>query len=233
MYESLMRHLHEDMRLIAFDTPGFGASDPFPGQPSIEQFADVLQQATRNLGHEHVHLIGHHTGAAIATQWAADDPDGVRSLTMIGALAMGAEERARWHAAIADTPIESDGSHFQAAWERVAAIDAQPVVFPPDPAVQHREAVDVLLATPRWHEAYLAVFSHNYEEVYARVRCPIHLLCGDEDILWPYLEATTRIHPEAQVTTVHGGAYVLDQHFDDVAPPIKHFLTTINLQERK
>lgn len=225
MFVPLMERLSPSCRLVSFDTPGFGQSDPHPDQPSIADLAATIRQAAQTLGLETVHLVGHHTGAAIATQWAADAPDEVASLTMIGALAMGDEERSRWFSGLKPAEIDPTGAHLQAAWERVARIDAAPVVFPPDPELRHREAVDALIATPRWPEAYRAVFTHDFEDALRRVRCRQLLICGDEDILAPYLPATAECMRDGRVHTLNAGAYVLEQNLDEVAPLIEAFLT--------
>jgi pimeloyl-ACP methyl ester carboxylesterase len=225
MYGRLMEHLEDSFQLFAFDTPGFGNSAAFPDAPSITDLAAVLSEAARGLGLTDFHLVGHHTGAAIATQWAADEPAAVRSLTSIGALAMGQDERERWRSGIQPAPVLVSGAHFAHAWERVAEIDAHPVMFAPDAGLRHREAVDVLLASPRWPEAYLAVFAHDYEAALDRVACPLLLICGEQDILHPYLAATAARRPDAVVVVPAAGAYVLDQHLESVAPALADFLS--------
>jgi pimeloyl-ACP methyl ester carboxylesterase len=224
MFEALMSALDGELQLVALDSPGFGSSDAFPRQPTIEDLAGVLAEAAHALGHERYHLFGHHTGAAIAGSWAAEHPERVLSLAMIGGLAMGADERARWSASIHAAPVQEDGSHLTAAWHRVGHIDAAPVLSPPDATLAHREAVDVLLASPRWPEAYLAVFTHDFEASFARVEAPILVMSGPEDILWPYFEPTLRLRPDARSAVLPGGAYVLDQHTDDVVREYRAFL---------
>lgn len=225
MFEPLMLALQDSFRLVAFDTPGFGQSDPYPAQPTIPDYVGALRQAASVLDFSQPHLIGHHTGAAIATQWAAEAPEEVRSLAMIGALAMGPEERARWLGGLSDAPIEASGEHFQRAWNRVAHIDAEPVVFPPRAEVRHREALDTLLAAPRWPEAYRAVFSHDFEHALSCVECRQILICGTEDILAPYVPATAALMRNGTVHTLDAGAYLLEQHLEEVIPVLREFLT--------
>ncbi len=228
MYLPFMGRLADEFRLFALDTPGFGGSDPHPSAPSISDFVSTLHEATTSLGIEKFHLIGHHTGAVIATQWAADHPESVLSLTMLGALAMGESERANWNSLIEPAPVLADGSHFDAAWQRVAGIDKAPVKFPPSPALRHREAVDVLVAAPRWPEAYLAVFQHDFESALTAVDCPKLLISGNEDILYPYFEATRAIVPDSEVFTLDAGVYLLEQNLDEVAPVVADFLASVH-----
>lgn len=229
MFEPVMTELSRDFRVIAFDTPGFGESDPCPNAPTIPELVEVLHDALTRLGVEQYHIMGHHTGAALAAEWASGRPDEVRTVTMVGALALGKAEREAWHRSITSAEIRADGEHFEAAWHRVASIDRIPVKYPPAPALRHREAVDVLLATPRWPEAYLAVFSHDTADAISRVQCPQLLICGTEDILWDYFDATAALMSKGTVFTLDAGAYVLEQHLDVVLPVIHDFLTQATL----
>ncbi|WP_340539135.1 alpha/beta fold hydrolase [Nocardioides sp. GXZ039] len=225
MYERFMAAMPSGYRLIALDTPGFGASDPYAAQPSTAQLVAALAEAVAALGHDRYHLLGHHTGAALACEWAAGHGEAVRSLAMIGGLAMGAEARANWLAGVSDAPLSADGAHLLRAWERVAGIDAVPVASPPDVDLRHREAVDVLIASPRWPEAYRAVFSQDFEAHLERVGCPALLMSGTEDILWPYFEATAASKPDMRTDVLPGGAYALDQHTEAVVTIYLDFLT--------
>ena len=223
MFEALAPHL-DGYRVIALDTPGFGASDRLPGTPTVERYADALASAVDALGIGAHVLLGHHTGAAIATRWAADRPERVRALILFGALGMGAEERERWRAGIPVIRIEESGEHLRAAWERVAAIDAVPVRYAPDAELRHRETVDMLTAGPRWTEAYEAVFAQDYESALAAVRSPTLLVCGTDDILRPYVEATAALNALVETVIPPGGAYLPDQEPAAMAELISSFI---------
>lgn len=223
MFESFMGALAQEFTTIALDTPGFGGSDPAPSQPSTGELVAELQGAVRVLGHERYHLLGHHTGAALACEWAATAASEVQSLAMIGGLAMGAEARATWLTGVKDAELQADGSHLAAAWDRVAGIDADPPRFPPATELRHREAVDVLIASPRWPEAYRAVFAQDFESYLVAVQCPVLLMSGRDDILWPYFEATVAIKPGATTAVLSGGAYVLDQSTEAVVSVVRDF----------
>jgi pimeloyl-ACP methyl ester carboxylesterase len=228
MYERFMEAMHSEFRLVALDTPGFGGSDPCPTAPSTTELVNNLRAAIEALGHDRYHLLGHHTGAALACEWAATDPGSVLSLAMIGGLAMGPEARAQWLAGVKSAPLKADGSHLMAAWDRVAGIDSEPVQSPPATELRHREAVDVLIASPRWPEAYRAVFAQDFETHLTAVTCPILLMSGREDILWPYFEPTAQLKPEATTAVLPGGAYVLDQTPEAVVAVVREFYASLN-----
>ncbi|HLS77556.1 MAG TPA: alpha/beta fold hydrolase [Nocardia sp.] len=85
-------------RFLAPDTPGFGMSftpeTPYdPNDWADDMFAAVDALADGTGSPRRVHLLGHHTGAAIAGVMAATRPDRVASLAMIGAVAMDEPDR--------------------------------------------------------------------------------------------------------------------------------------------
>jgi len=70
-------------RIVAFDLPGFGASDK-PDRPyTLDFFVDVLGAVVRNAGATRFALAGHSLGGLIAAEFAAREPDAVRHLTLI------------------------------------------------------------------------------------------------------------------------------------------------------
>ena len=96
-YAEIQAHLaSRGIGSIAFDTPGYGLSDPPPGAPTIAEYAQNLDAALSSLEVTRAIVAGHHTGAGIAIALAA-----LNSARVIGVVAHGvplfnAEERARY-----------------------------------------------------------------------------------------------------------------------------------------
>ncbi len=64
-YESLMQSWGAHFTCIAPDTPGFGQSDPLPGEPDITAFADALIETMDALGLGPCPAYGFHSGGII------------------------------------------------------------------------------------------------------------------------------------------------------------------------
>lgn len=64
-YDALMRAWGAQFTCIAPDTPGFGQSDPLPGDPSIDDFADGVIELLDALGLDRVAAYGFHSGGII------------------------------------------------------------------------------------------------------------------------------------------------------------------------
>jgi pimeloyl-ACP methyl ester carboxylesterase len=71
----LMDRLAADFRVIAFDRPGMGWSDPHPDAPAspVAQ-AETLRAAAQSLGVRRPILVGHSYGGAVAMAWAVGAP---------------------------------------------------------------------------------------------------------------------------------------------------------------
>ena len=58
-------------RVIAFDRPGFGYSDPLPdGDTSLAAQSQILQAAANQIGVTHPVVVGHSYGGAVVMEWA-------------------------------------------------------------------------------------------------------------------------------------------------------------------
>ena len=100
-------------RSIAIDIPGFGISDPAPGQPSIRDYADNLVPVLDALKVSKVVIGGHHTGAMLATSFAAHHPDRVVAVILHGVPYYNKEEQVeRTVSSMSDRTPKADGSHL-------------------------------------------------------------------------------------------------------------------------
>lgn len=219
--------LGDSHRFVALDTPGFGMSYRPAGPYDVAGWARVVLQAADALGADSLHLLGHHTGAAIAIAVAAAAPERVASLAMIGPLVLSAAERAEWEASVTGLVIDEAGSHLGTVWHQVASIDGDPLAYPPDLPLRQREAVDKLAAGERWHEAYLTVFRTDLGAALASTSCPAVLFSGVADVLHPYAAATLATRPGIEFHELAAGAYVLDQEPALVAGPYARFLERV------
>ena len=220
-YERIMGHLDGKYRMYALDTPGFGQSFFPPQTATTAYYVSILLEALANLGIDEFHAVGHHTGAAIAVEMACAAPDRVKSIILDGPVWLSREERQHWlDTSIDPMVIQPDGSHLAKIWDRVVGLD------PDHPAeLCHREALDTLRAGERWHEAYVAVFNQDSHELFAKVTCPMLLLCGEEDVLFPYFKPVCEAYPEAQSAVLPGcGTYAPDNCADRIAVEIEEFL---------
>jgi pimeloyl-ACP methyl ester carboxylesterase len=85
---SLIPRLTDRYRVIAFDRPGLGWSDPLPDNntdPAAQ--AAHLRRAADQLGVANPIVLGHSYGGAVAIAWALDNPD-TSALVLVAAASM-------------------------------------------------------------------------------------------------------------------------------------------------
>lgn len=224
MYEAVMEKLDGAAPLFALDTPGFGGSYRPPTAPTTRYYVESLLEALDVLGVDKFNLFGHHTGAAIACEMAALVPERVLKLGLIGPVYLTQEERDTWRdSAAKPLTIDCRATHFEEAWQRVTNLDQQPIAYPPSVALATREAIDTLIAGDRWHEAYVAVFNQDFPAYFSQINCPVMMICGEADVLYPYFERACKAKPDAKAVIIKGGAYILDQEPENMANLIRRF----------
>ncbi|SDC15031.1 alpha/beta fold hydrolase [Ruegeria marina] len=78
--------LARQFRVILFDRPGLGFSDPLP-KPSagIAHQAAAMMQAARELGADRPMVLGHSYGGAVALAWAVHHPEAISGLIAVSA----------------------------------------------------------------------------------------------------------------------------------------------------
>jgi pimeloyl-ACP methyl ester carboxylesterase len=100
-------------RSVAVDTPGYGMSDPAPGQPTIRDLAENLVPVLDDLKLPRVIIVGHHTGSLIAASFAAHHADRVVAVILHGCPYFSpAESAAALKQEDYDRTPRGDGSHF-------------------------------------------------------------------------------------------------------------------------
>lgn len=224
-YEKMMEVLKGNYRMFALDTPGFGQTFFPPQKATTAYYTSILLEALENLGVKEFHVFGHHTGAAIAAEMAATAPERVKALMLEGPCWLSEAERQEWlDTSIDPMVIQEDGSHLMKIWDRVVGLD-------PDHPLQlcHREAIDTLRAGERWHEAYEAVFNQDSYAIYEKIKCPIIMLCGVNDVLMPYFQPVCDAYPDAESHVLEdGGVYAPDNCAEELGKNIIEFLNRLN-----
>lgn len=168
-------------RTVAFDTPGYGASDPPPSNGfEIPAYAETLGEAMTALGMTHPILGGVHTGSSIAIEAARYAPGGTAGLVLSGVCLFTPEERvdrlAHW---MPEVPLDIDGAQFQWAVKRYRGIYGDEVPT----WMLHRAVLDVLRVADRYDWAYRAAFRHDPGPSLVAFNGPVLILNAEFDSL--------------------------------------------------
>jgi pimeloyl-ACP methyl ester carboxylesterase len=196
-------HLARDHTVFAFDTPGFGLSDPLPGATlSVADLADALAETLAAIGMPRCPLFGTHTGAAIGLEFGVRHPDRVTGLMLDGVPAFTGDECERFFGGyfqpIPPTPL---GGQYAETWTRFRD---QSIWFPwTNRTPEHLNRYDLSPphSTHLWASMYFEAAEH-YTPAYraasfygaraiaaaAELTVPAAFCATETDMLHPHLD---------------------------------------------
>ncbi len=216
----LMRLLEADHTCIAIDTPGFGLSDPLPGDAwSIADLAQSLADTLDVLGVTRAALCGQHTGATIGAEFALRWPQRVSCLALDGYTVFNALERESIlpHQLYRFQP-KWDGTHLLWAWARfrdgwmffpwsVPSLATRRDLDMPSPQTIHDYQIMELLRSRESHRAvYPAVFAWDGLSVAQALAVPTLIGATAEDQLYTHLDRLHALPAQVRLLRCANGA---------------------------
>ncbi len=179
---------------IAFDTPGYGNSEP-AASPTIENYAAAIESGIRGLGLRSAVICGIHTGAAIAIEIAARAKVSVNGLVLSGIPLMddAAREKLRDHLAArhglsGEDVILRDWRDRCRRWHNA----------PSELLIQ--ALADEMAVFERRHLGFEAVMAYDLAARAEIVTAPVLVLNGEHDSLAGIDAAESlRLFPQAEL----------------------------------
>jgi len=168
-YEALMLAWGAHFTCIAPDTPGFGQSEPLPGTPDIDDFADALTAFMDALGIARCPAYGFHSGGIILVTALKRHTQRFSALAIGGYAIWTPEEMAIFGDAYLPTFLPQPyGEHLTWLWNRVleqswffpwfdVRDEARLSVAHDDPARVHAVVMEMLDAGDAYRAGYGAV----------------------------------------------------------------------------
>jgi pimeloyl-ACP methyl ester carboxylesterase len=188
---------------IALDTPGFGGSDPLPGEVlTVRDLAEATAAAMAALGLPASRVYGTHTGAAIGAELGAGWPDQVSGLVLEGLPIFTQDEiKAIFEGYFAPMIPSPLGGHLVETWIRFRD---QFTWFPwlsrdvrrlnpvdrPTPEEIDQWVSMFYRSCKTYGPAYKAAcyFGHGAFLAAERLRVPTVFMASAEDMLFPHLD---------------------------------------------
>jgi pimeloyl-ACP methyl ester carboxylesterase len=207
----------------AIDTAGYGNSDPAPHAPSITEHGEALVDVLDALRWERCHMLGHHTGAAIAAAFAARYGERLQRLILNGVPLFSAEELAHFKT-FEFSPLlpEADGSHLLQAWNQ--RLQATPGWT--DLRAMHRYTVEMLAINETYHLGFEAAISHDMNEDLKAIRVPTLVLSNSGEDLYAASLRTVELRPDFAFTALEGGTHdIVDEQPQAWVAAVSDFLS--------
>jgi pimeloyl-ACP methyl ester carboxylesterase len=224
--------LAQRLQVIAFDWPGLGHSDPWPGGATPQHLADRLVRLFDAWQLERASIVGLDMGGQPALAFAARYPERIERLVVMNSLVFG-EEGTSWEIRLLR----------QFGWNRFILRRLPGIVFrraeqtflprgvrlPPElradlwESFRQPEVRQFLTKMCAGYQGTLA----RLPELYYRVTCPTLVLWGEHDRHFPLVQAQ-RLHrtiPHSLLHVIPGGEHWMAWHrADEVAGRIAKFL---------
>ncbi len=193
--------LGERLRAYAFDTPGYGLSDPPPEAQEIPVYAEAVLEAIDALGLDRFAIFGSHTGASLALRIALEAPERVTHAIFQGMPAYTPEKRqARIDSWAPPMELQADGSHLQYAWDRFRRI------WSGEPSLEllTLAVVNMVGNHDRYDWAYGAAFRYDPLPDLPQLACPTLFLTPEYDLLAEEDQRAVELVPGARLVRVDG-----------------------------
>lgn len=234
-FREVLPLLAKRRRAIAMDMYGFGLSaKPAPGTPqTIEQYASGAVALADALGLDRFAVVGHHTGAFVATEVAAAVPG--RVLAAVISAGGYNDAASRTAAASADrvshgvdvAPVQEDGGHLQVLWGT-----RYPLYPKGRPDILDRYIRDALAWGVDPAEGHAACGRYRMEERVDLVTAPLLLLSPTADpASYPHAGKLAAAFPNAQsvkLVEIEGGMIpLMEQKPAEVAAAVESFLDSV------
>ncbi|KAH9216438.1 Alpha/Beta hydrolase protein [Leptodontidium sp. 2 PMI_412] len=175
--------------VYAWDMPGFGNSydiDIDFKPDGIIYYVEKAMIGVKDWGLPKFHVLGHHSGASIATELAALHGDQVLSLTIVGPALLTSEEQVTHlkEANLTESSVPfnkpvADVSHLLKTWDQLHTNGEW------DPGVLHGQTLDALRAWKGRLQIYTNLFAQPALKVLSQVKCPVLGMCAPDDSLFP------------------------------------------------
>lgn len=190
-------------QVIAPDTLGYGMSDK-PEKPlTIEEYASVIPQLLKKMNLDKVTVVGHHTGASIACEFAKSYPDKVKKLILHGVPLYTQEEKnERMDNLKVDLSPKKNGSHLLDYWNWIQSRVGDRASL----ESCHMSLLHVFLAGEDEWFCHHAAFSYDLETTILELKQPCLVITNTGDPLHYIIPRVQKLRTDFTYNEMEGGS---------------------------
>jgi len=212
-------------RAIGIDTPGYGQSDPPSFVPTIEDYAPATVAVLDHLAIAKADVIGHHTGALIATEVALQFPERITNLVMHAPLPLDDEQRAAYMKYTEDTEINlnprASGEHLAELFRSRNSWSHGQI----SPTLVTRYIAEALIGYGPFWWGHNAAFKYDHSLTLPKISHRTLVIINTGDAIYSNAQVAMQMRPDFEyIELAGGGGDIVDQQSDAWVSAIVAFL---------
>jgi len=221
-YSLVIPILARTHRVIAMETLGYGYSDDPPREYEVEDFARSVVSFLDALNIEKASIVGHHTGAIIATEVASAYPERVDKLILSG---LPYREPKDWEPLMTEIesemkPPTEDGLFLVDLWNWIRSNSLKSEM-----KVLIKLFIFNLDSYIRTYDAHYSMARYNIKPRLPLIKSPTLAVSGRNDFFVDELEAIKKALPQCQTKVIEGeGSAICLENPEKFASVIQEFL---------
>lgn len=215
-FEAQLRELSVNHRVLAWDAPGYAASEDPPSAPGMAGYAAAAGQVLEALVDGPVDVIGVSWGGVIAVRLALDRPDLVRSLVLADSLVGSAADPSSAAA------MRRRGADLEAVGpEAFAAQRSRRLLSPnasPELVAHVQASMAASIRQPGYGFAGEAMAETDHADLLHRITVPTLVLVGEQDVVTPLERSQVLVDniPGARLETLPGAGHLSNQERPEI-----------------
>lgn len=235
---SVIPHLAKNYHVIAFDLPGFGHSEKPSGRYTPTNYAKVVSSVVKSYARKNLTVIGHSMGGAVSIKYAANSPEKVKRLILVGvagvlhktAFIKHSTELPSWNlnsVSFLDTKLAQFNDFSASFIERLSESAFSQGIENSDVAWQ-------LIKTSHHLNAAFSLLSEDLTLSLANIEAQTFIIWGDEDNVAPLrtAKALNNSINGSRLAVIEGAAHVpMSTHIKEFIEVLDKSLTGDLIQE--
>lgn len=190
---------------LTMDLPGFGRSAIPTRSLTVDDYADVVASVIEENQLEDVILVGHSFGGQITTALAAQQPEWLSGVVLVGSASLR----------------ETEPPFLSKVGEKLSPLFNLPLLRKLRPLVYKMIGADVPPENDAMRETMRKILRDDQRHLLSEITVPVQLIWGSQDKSTPLTEGELIAQkiPNSALTVLNGGHYIfLDQPtaFNDV-----------------
>lgn len=208
----IIPQLARSFRVVAWDAPGHGNSYIPPREYEVPDYLNTLDEFVTALDLAPVNIVGNHSGAAFAREYAALYPNKTRKIILSGSARQPPDPKMELTKAkeflsqpySRELTLSPEGAFLAPAWQRYITL-ASPTASLDDVLIPFIIGLD---ARTKPYDLHLAIFRYKGWTDPRKVDTPILLLSGQDDFFVNQegLDYTCTLYPNCEVHPLVPGA---------------------------